>query len=235
MLGRACFVLVPVLILAACATAGTDAARSLPAQRHTAFVYVALGDSTVAGEGATTDAATYVNRLGERLRTVYPNADVVNLGVGGAKSADVVRGQLWRAVALRPALVTLSIGPNDITGRVRVADFEQNVDAIVRRLAESGAVVVINLLPDLAVTPRFRGRAAEATVGRLTIEFNDVLARVGARRGAEVVDLYTPSRVEVPRRPELIARDGYHPSDLGHARWAELMWEGVARRLPRAE
>jgi lysophospholipase L1-like esterase len=39
--------------------------------------------------------------------------------------------------------------------------------------------------------------------------------------------------VEVPRRPELIGADGYHPSDAGYARWAELMWDGIARRLPR--
>ena len=51
---------------------------------------------------------------------------------------------------------------------------------------------------------------------------------------AEIVDLYGPSRDEVPRRPELIAGDGYHPSDAGYARWAELMWTGVQRRLGRS-
>ena len=45
------------------------------------------------------------------------------------------------------------------------------------------------------------------------------------------VDLYGPSRDEVPRRPELIAADRYHPSDAGYARWAELMWAGVEARL----
>jgi len=32
-------------------------------------------------------------------------------------------------------------------------------------------------------------------------------------------------------RPELIASDGYHPSDLGYARWAELMWDAVRSRI----
>ena len=58
-----------------------------------------------------------------------------------------------------------------------------------------------------------------------------MLARQGRRYGVEVIDLYGPSRVEVPRRPELLAADGYHPSDLGYARWAELLWAGVERHI----
>jgi lysophospholipase L1-like esterase len=221
------------VILAGCAPPSARGPRALPADRDAAIVHVALGDSTVAGQGATNDGASYVSRLGERLRRAYPRASTLNLGVGGARSADVLSGQLWHALAQRPALVTISVGPNDITGRVSVAAYERNMDAILGRLAESGAVVVVNLLPDLALTPRFRGHPSEAAVGRLTVEFNAALARVAARHGSEVVDLYSASRVEVPRRPELIGADGYHPSDAGYARWAELMWDGIARRLPR--
>ena len=106
-----------------------------------------------------------------------------------------------------------------------------HMDAILGRLAaDTDAVIVINLLPDLAVTPRFRGGAA-AVVGRLSSEFNEALAEVAARHGAMVVDLYQASRREVPGHPELLALDGYHPSDLGYARWAELMWEAVQTRI----
>jgi lysophospholipase L1-like esterase len=146
----------------------------------------------------------------------------------------VVAGQLEPAIALAPHLVTLSIGPNDITGRVSVREYERHVATIFTRLQkETGAVVVVNLLPDLAVTPRFRNDAARETVGRLSIEFNEALARRAREHGVEVVDLYGPSRAEVMARPELVASDGYHPSDLGYARWAELLWAGIDRRIPR--
>jgi lysophospholipase L1-like esterase len=65
------------------------------------------------------------------------------------------------------------------------------------------------------------------------VEFNRALARVARRHGAEVVDLYTLSRREVPGRPELIVGDGYHPSDAGYARWAEAMWQGLGGRIGR--
>jgi lysophospholipase L1-like esterase len=48
---------------------------------------------------------------------------------------------------------------------------------------------------------------------------------------AEVVDLYALSRRQVPAHPELIAGDGYHPSDAGYAQWAQAMWDGLAVRL----
>lgn len=226
--------LIVAVLAAGCAWTRSGTPRMLRADRAGPLVYVALGDSTVEGIGATSAAVTYVARIHERLRAWYPQARAVNLGVAGATSADVVAGQLERAIALGPDLVTLSIGPNDITGRVSVREYERHVDTIFTRLRkETAAVVVVNLLPDLAVTPRFRNDPARDVVGRLSIEFNEALARRARDHGAEVVDLYAPSRTEVMARPELIASDGYHPSDLGYARWAELLWAGIERRIPR--
>ena len=159
---------------------------------------------------------------------------MINLGVGGATGADVVTGQLGRAVALRPDLVTLSIGPNDITKGRDVGEYERDIGTILRTLLdETAAVLVVNLIPDLTVTPRFRGREEAAEVGKRVVRFNEALGRQAGAYGVEVVDLYLPSRQEVPRSPELIAADGYHPSDQGYARWAELMWRGVESRIGR--
>ena len=220
------------LLVLACTTPRPETTRALPLDRGAAVLYVALGDSTVEGVGATSPERNYVSRLHERLRAVYPGARVANLGVGGATSADVLLRQLDRAIEQRPQLVTLSIGPNDITTRVPVETYEKNLEAIFGRLRhETAAVVVVNLIPDLAVTPRFsRSRAREA-VGRQTVLFNEALERQGRAHGAEVVDLYAASRREVPLRPELIGGDGYHPSDAGYARWAELVWSGIQSRV----
>jgi len=220
------------LLATACATGRPESVRTLPADRSAAVLYVALGDSTVEGVGATSPGRNFVSRLHERLRARYPNARVVNLGAGGATSADVLLRQLDRAIGLRPHLVTLSIGPNDITTRVPVATYEKNLETILGRLRyETTAVAVVNLIPDLAVTPRFsRSRLREA-VGRQTIVFNEALERTGWAHRAELVNLYAASQREVPLQPELISADGYHPSDAGYALWAELVWTGVEARI----
>ena len=93
--------------------------------------------------------------------------------------------------------------------------------------------MVVNLIPDITVTPRFRGKELEARVRERVVAFNEILALQARGYGAEVVDLYTASQHEVPARPDLIGPDRYHPSDDGYARWAELMWAGIAARITR--
>lgn len=208
--------------------------RLLPERRDQRIVYAALGDSTVEGQGATGRDANYVSRLHERLRAEYPATSVVNYGIGGSTSANVLADQVRRAIGAVPHLVTISVGPNDITTRVPVATFERQIGEILKILErETRAVVVVNLLPDIAITPRFRSSDARDALGRQTVLFNEALARQARANGAEVVDLYIASQKEVPARPELLSDDGYHPSDVGYARWAELMWEGVRARIPR--
>src|SRR2546428_9158014 len=87
---------------AGCAWGGQDEARLLPADRSTAVTYVALGDSTVEGVGASRPELNYVSRIHARLRAVYPSARLTNLGVGGATSGDVLARQLDRAIERRP-------------------------------------------------------------------------------------------------------------------------------------
>jgi acyl-CoA thioesterase-1 len=222
------------LVLASLATLGVGAAcsgeaeRRLPGERAAAIRYVALGDSTVEGVGASARERNYVSRLHTRLRAIYPRAEVENLGRAGATSADVLTDQLSRAEDSKPDLVTLSVGPNDVTKGVAVERFEKNVETIFRRLRiATSAVVVATLLPDLAITPRFRDAPEREAVARRAVVFNDALARAAKLHGVVLVDLYPASRAEVPQRPELLAGDGYHPSDAGYERWAELMWERV--------
>src|SRR5687768_5607964 len=74
------------------------ASRLLPAAPAAAVLYVALGDSTVEGVGASAPPRHYVGRLHERLLAVYPHARLINLGVGGATAAGVLRRQLPRAL-----------------------------------------------------------------------------------------------------------------------------------------
>ena len=205
--------------------------RTLPRDRDVPVGYVALGDSTVEGIGATSPDKNYVGRIFSRLKEKYPAASVQNLGVAGATSADVARAQLPKAVALRPRLVTLSVGPNDVTQGRSIEEYERHVDTILGTLArETDAVVVVNTLPDLAVSPIFKSEE-KPIVGTLARAFNDVLVQKARQYGAEVVELYAPSQEEVPANTSLFSADNYHPSDAGYARWADFMWRGIEVRL----
>jgi lysophospholipase L1-like esterase len=188
---------------------------------------VALGDSAIGGEGASAPHRHYVGRLHERLRTVYPRA-AQNLGVGGATAADVLSRRLPQALELRP-ISSRVVGPRHHPRR-SLSAYASDIDAILGALTRgTTAVIVVNLIPDLTVTPRFKGKEIEPLVHKRVVAFNEILASRADAYGAEVADLYGASRREVPNRRELIAADGYHPSDEGYARWAELMWAAIER------
>lgn len=210
--------------------------RMLPSDRNTPIRYVALGDSTVYGMGASSQSMSYVSRISQRLREAYPQAQLTNLGVSGATSHDVVARQLRQAVTLRPNLVTLSIGPNDIMQGMDMDQYERNITTILRGLNdETTATVVVNSIPDLGVTPVIAGLQplARMAISSYTAMFNDILQRSTGVYAIDLVDLYGPSQQHVPHHRELVANDGFHPSDHGYARWADLMWEEVARHMPR--
>jgi acyl-CoA thioesterase-1 len=205
--------------------------RSLPSDRRMPLVYVALGDSTVYGLGASSPSTHYVAQLFWRLHAEYPLTRVANRGACLATTADVLAHQVPDAIMDRPHLVTLSVGPNDLRQGRTPEDFAGRVEVILERLQrDTDAAVILNALPDLGLSPRFR-EPERSMVAALTRHYNHALQHVADDFGIELVDLSIPDRVEGdPQR--FFSDDGYHPSDAGYAAWAGAMWEAVWARIP---
>src|SRR5262249_36802769 len=123
-----------------------------PAVPMALFRYVALGDSTGLGVGNRVDGG-YPQRLFRLLKSAGLNAGILNLAQIGATSQDVVQGQVQKAVSMRPSLVTLGIGANDVWRMVPLSTFEMNLKLIADHLESSGAEVVVSNLVDLTHAP----------------------------------------------------------------------------------
>jgi acyl-CoA thioesterase I len=186
---------------------------------------VALGDSTAVGIGALRGGG-YPEHLASRLRKEGLSVGLTNLGVSGARTADVVQGQLRRAVAAQPTLVTLGIGVNDLWRGTTLEAFAEDLERIARRMKQTGAPIVLSNLPDLALAPVAQLVPSSLYEGRIE-PFNDVLADVARRHGLHLVDLYGASREYIPRHPEFFSGDGFHPSEAGYAQWAEFLYPTV--------
>jgi len=195
-------------------------ASASPPRTTGSFNYVALGDSLGAGLGAKRG---YVERIFQRLTTEKTGATLHNLSTSGATTADVVRAQLPRVAGLRPKLVTLTIGTNDLTEGTSEDRLLRNLDTIVHALRATGAAVVVTNLPAVALAPAVPAAWRAEIDGRVR-SANLKLAALCERAGAVVFDLYAFSRAEIPSHPEYFSFDGYHPSDDGYDRWATSMW-----------
>ena len=169
-------------------------------------VIVALGDSLTAGWGVAPDEA-YPAVLEARLRQEGFPYQVINAGVSGDTTAGGRRRVVW-VLRSRPDIVILALGANDGLRGQSVAEMQTNLLAIIDRLREAGAKV---LLAGMRLPPNY---------GDYAREFAAAFPVAGRRASA-----YAPFLLEgVAADPRLNQADGIHPNAAGHRMIAERLW-----------
>jgi lysophospholipase L1-like esterase len=193
--------------------------------------YVVLGDSTAAGVGADYEegiAISTAQHLGlDHVVTLK------NLGVSGARMRDVRVSQLPRAESLRPDLVLLSAGANDVTHLTSIRAMRDDLRAMVKTLREAnrGVKIVITGSPDMGAPPRvprlLRGIASWRTkrVNRMFLAEAKSL-----KLGFAPIALVTGPQFRRDR--SLFADDRFHPNERGYATWVQVLNEALSEALP---
>jgi len=191
--------------------------------REKPFSYVALGDSTVEGVGASQPARSYTGIIHEHLKQARKNTIYNNFGKSNAKISDILKTQLDKAIALQPDLITISIGANDIRHRTPIKEFEHNLELLLKTLKkETTAEIIINNVPPLANAPIIPKHMRIAT-GLLLSRINNVIKKQAEKSNVIMVDIYNQSLLFVRNYPEVVSKDGLHPSDFGYAIWANTI------------
>jgi len=187
---------------------------------------VALGDSLIEGRGDPNPAGDgwlgWVARLASRLG--IPADQVLNLGAFGATAADVVARQLPQVNGLRPRLVAVGVGMNDVLGKFDGETVARSLDTIFAWTESIGAATVTSTLPDItALLPLSANR--QRVIAERFAQFNIDLARVASRHGVVYLDVRDlPDATE----PEHWSADRLHPGATGHARVAEIALQLLA-------
>jgi lysophospholipase L1-like esterase len=186
--------------------------------------YVALGDSYTIG---TSVAAA--DRWPEQLSARVPRVELVaNLGVNGFTAADVIEVELPQLPALRPGIVTLLIGVNDVVQGVPEATYRRNVERILDEVVgQVGAArVLVVTTPDYTVTPAGADYGDPATQSAAIRRNNAINTELAAARGIAVVDIYDLS-LRAASDSSLVASDGLHPSGAQYALWLSRIQPAV--------
>ncbi len=138
-----------VIILAACGS-GEESAQ-IPTQSPDPFAeetptasgltILAFGDSLTAGFGVEPDES-YPAQLQAKLRADGYSVDVINGGISGDTSAAALTRVDWM-LNTKPDIVIVEIGGNDALRGLDLTLTKSNIDEIVRKFTESGAVVIV--------------------------------------------------------------------------------------------
>ena len=194
------------------------------------LTYVVLGDSTAAGVGAPYDegiAVQTATRLSSSRRVTMHN-----FAVSGARMRDVLETQLPSAEALRPELVLLSVGANDVTHLTSIPSMRERLREIVSRLrtANPAVRIVVTGSPDMGSPPRIpwilRGTASLRTrlVNRMFTSEAKSLNLVFAPIAEKTGPLFRADRT-------LFHPDRFHPNARGYAAWTAVLNEALAQAL----
>jgi lysophospholipase L1-like esterase len=177
--------------------------------------YVALGDSFSAGVPGD-DCVTWPYLLAGRLRDRGLAVDLDVVGRDGALTRDVLRDQLPAALELRPDLVTVVCGANDVLTdpSPEVERFERDLGAIAGALRERlpCALVATATYGDFSRFSPFRPRS-KRRVQAGVFAINHAVRRVAAEHGCLCVEI--ESAPDTGLR-ETFADDGIHASQQGH-------------------
>ena len=186
--------------------------------------FVALGDSFTEGVGDP-DATRpnglrgWADRVAEVLAARTDDFGYANLAIRGRKLAGIIAEQVEPAIALRPDLVTIYAGANDILRpQVDIDALGEQYDAALERLAGTGARLVVFTAFDpghSAIYRPLRGRFALYT---------EQVRWAADRHGATVVDFW---RIHDYRDWRYWDADRMHMGPLGHQRMAMAVLDAL--------
>jgi lysophospholipase L1-like esterase len=131
--------------------------------------------------------------------------------VSGATSEDVLAKQVDRAIALKPDLIMLSVGANDVMQLVSQEQFKLNYTSIVQKLTSINTQPVLLNIPAFFTIPLlvqpyraitdYRVRQLNQTIAQIAADFPTVT----------LVDIYNGTKEEFKNYPDrTFARDKFH-------------------------
>jgi lysophospholipase L1-like esterase len=181
--------------------------------------YVAIGDSSTEGLDDPDGLGGYrgwSNRLAERIARTQGRLLYANLAVRGTTTREIREQQLERAAAMRPDLVTLFSGTNDVFKPRFDADaLAADIDRMQRTLISGGATLLTFTLPDLTpILPLARPLAPRIRA------LNEALRSVSRSTGAILVDFAAHPGATDPR---LWSEDRFHANAIGHGLIADAL------------
>lgn len=156
---------------------------------------------------------------------------MTNPAVNGFTTIDLINNELGYLGRLKPQLVSILIGVNDLVQGRTLEQYRTSLvkiyDSVAALKLAAGRVVAISI-PNWSVVPAAAGFGAPDHLKRLTDTFNQVAQREALARGFTWLDI-TDVSTSGTGSPGWISSDRLHPGDPQYAAWAEVIWEAVGQ------
>jgi lysophospholipase L1-like esterase len=190
---------------------------------------VAIGSSSTAGAGASSPAASYPSRLAVELKTRFPGHDitVINRGVNGEETSDMMARFDSEVIAEHPQLVLWQVGTNSVLRDHSLRRHAVQLHEGLDELKSDGFDVV---LVDPQYTPKVIAKS----------ETPGMVEQIAAAAKDESVDLFRRFAImrdwyEAQRLPfdAFVSPDDLHMNDWSYACVAKLLAGAITEAATR--
>jgi lysophospholipase L1-like esterase len=164
--------------------------------------------------------------------SMFPGKPYVGRGISGQTTPQMLVRFHQDVVALKPAVVVILAGTNDIagnTGPSTQAMIEDNLSAMTEIAQAHGIRVVLSSVLPVYDYPWKRGLEP----GPKIVALNAWMTRYAASVGATYLDYHAAMADERGGLPAALSGDGVHPNEEGYRVMAPLAEAAIARALER--
>jgi lysophospholipase L1-like esterase len=188
---------------------------------------IALGSSSTAGSGASSQLASYPARLDAELDRRFPKKDFVvsNYGTGGQLASQMLQRIRTDVLAQLPGLVVWQTGVNDAVQDVGVVAFRETLERGIRELRGAGVDVI---LVDMQFYPRSERVAVYGDYLKAMRDVADEMSVPLFRRFAIMKHLVKSGQYT---SDQLLAPDNFHLNDLSYGCLADLLAEAIEEQV----
>ncbi len=185
---------------------------------------LAVGDSIIAGVGATALSRALVGRTAAAIASsVDCSVSWQACGVSGYKATDILDRLVPGLPDNAADYVIVSVGVNDITGLTTIRQWRSKVSLLLeklRRHSPDSAIAVAGMPPmhHFPLLPQ----PLRATFGMRSRTFDEELRALVDRLPGIV---HVP--VDIEAAPGKFAADGYHPSEEGYREYGRQMADAL--------
>jgi acyl-CoA thioesterase-1 len=199
--------------------------------------YLALGDSYTIGTGASDESHNFPSILAGLLsKATGMRVELINPAVNGFTTLDLIAKELSYLDSVKPDLVTVLIGVNDLVQNRLVEEYKTSLKLIydsIAGLVQPAPHVAVISIPNWSVVPAAAQYGEPQLIKAVTNDFNNVAREEALDRGFTWVDITGVSTYRLGS-PGWIASDELHPGDAQYAAWAEVIWDRVRDSWARA-
>lgn len=198
-------------------------------ERKIEFIYLALGASDAIGIGATPLTEGYVYLIYQDLQERIRGTFLINLGVPLSR-IDSLNDQVLLAKHFRGEadMATVWVGGNDLVRGGDPSRFQSELRQLLRSLQSSvSTIVVIANLPDLTQLSAFRSTPDPAVTLERVKAFNRAIEVEAPYVNASVVNVFDEASAD----DFAFDGDGFHPTQAGHRRMANLFRKAILDRV----